>query len=649
MKQTLIAVLLLVTSVSAMADDMQRAITICTDKVIINTDSLNLPRSTTAYEVLSLLPDLVDRTKTYILQNYDIQINGKTVGNARDAVLAQIRISDIKCIEVSENTLSNASSMGESGSISLELRPATKDIKGSIHAEANNEYEYSGGLRIDHKSGKWQFQSIATFEDSEPKDFHSTTTVPDDPSSGNTLTSKYPSFKEYAAAFIEYRPNKGNLFKLTASETYSNVRQTQLYYDLTGMTKKDEVYSCTRNVNAFLALNYEHLFASGSKICAEVNYKYSPEKFDGRNWSLVRSTIENSYNHNAHNIFGEFKLEQPLFHPTAKRSATLELGTQYNIVLANDEKENSITPVTLEVTEDTYYLRPFGKIEAKFDKWQFLANLDYQHFSYETKHKTDEYSNPHHCENFTAQAVVMYSPNKRNTIRLRYIRSIDRPKAQQLYPYEFYDPNSRTFVRGNAGLTPLRQNAFDLDYSLNLSTADYHLEIKSSIEYSHAFDNISSVSDSIGVISYVNRGRNDVIIGDLGIYFRKSRFSVWFSSNVYHKIDDLDEDGKSDHYTYFNLDLRPVVDLGRGWMVSMNGVYNSSVTTQYYRDGEVLYGTLRVSKKWHHFSAYVYGTQNFLGNTKRETFSAKNTQKVINSIDYEYMHSSFGAGVRYTF
>lgn len=50
------------------------------DKKIIHTDSLNLPRNTNAFNLISLLPELLQRPGGNILSNYNILIGGMSVG-----------------------------------------------------------------------------------------------------------------------------------------------------------------------------------------------------------------------------------------------------------------------------------------------------------------------------------------------------------------------------------------------------------------------------------------------------------------------------------------------------------------------------------------------------------------------------------------
>lgn len=637
MKQILFIALLFVISITGRAEYHQHAISIQADKIVINTDSLGLPKSTTVVEILSILPELVERPSDYILQNYDIQINGKSVGSARDAVLQQIHLSDLKCVEVSENSFSNIANYGQGGSINLSLCSAEDGLSGAVNAESSNEANISGGLRLENHSNKWIFHGIATIENYMPKVFYN--------NAEETQYDKYRDFSEYAAIFMEYSPNTKNLFKLNVSEVYTNNRTWEHYADNT----INNNYNRVRNTNVFVGLNYEHSFMSGSKICAEANYRYIPERTE-----KSFGGFETSYNHLAHNVYGEFKLEQNIIEPTTTKKTKLDFGVQYNFAKSKNNKENNNpTDNILKTTESTYYARPYIKLDAQLNKWNFVVDIDYQHFSYKTKIKDEKKNTGENLQkNLNTQLVALYHINNNNMLRMRYIHSLNRPSSEQLFPYVFFDPTTQSSYIGNPSLNPAHQNAFDIDYGVNLSTSDYHLELKASVEYSHTYSMIYTVNnEKYSAISYRNGGKTNLLMGDLGAEFRKGRFSAWLSGNIYHMIEDEKNDGNSFHKTFFNFLLRPVVNLGRGWITSMNVSYFSPITSDGMKIGKNCYGGIRISKSWRYFDAYIYGTQNLSGKEDTEVIST-NPETGITTTTYsyrEYMHSSFGAGVRYRF
>lgn len=657
MKKIITCILMFMACICAMAEEKGHAIEICTDKIVIKTDSLNLPKSTTVQEVLTLLPDLLERVKDFVLENYTIQINGKSVGDARDAVLQQIRLSDLKCIEVSENSLSAVSALGQGGGISLELKSPTEGISGAVNADVSIEANYAGGLRLDDKKGKWSFQSVATVENYVPSLFKKIY------SEGFTESSKKRDFSEYVAAFINYEATKSDLLKFTVSEVYTNSRS----WENTEGVESDKQYQRIKNTNLFAAINYDHTFSAMSKLCMEVNYRYIPEKFNqylNKPTEELVQKKEYSYNHMPHNVYSDLKLEQSLFKPTATTSAKMELGVQYSYSTANNNSninsksvaENTYNTLintiggenaykTFDVVEKTYFLRPYLKIESKLNKWTFMGTVDYQHFSYDTKLKDTEYDYDHHCrQNVTGQVVAMYTPNSKNLLRLRFERKIDRPEAIKMFPYPFIDITSDVEIVGNAELKPAKQNAIDLDYCVNLSTEDYHLELKASTEYSRTFDLINTtLADN--KITYINDGRVNILTADLGLYFRKGCFSTWIAGNLYHNHEK--QLNHKEHHTYYNFLLRPVLNLRHGWNISTSITYNSPITSYLQESGKMFYGTLRIGKTWDKFSAYIYGLQNFIGKTRTNNYSKEGV--VTSYSDKEYIHSYIGAGVRYAF
>ena len=92
------------------------------DKKVIYPDSLNLPRNTSAMTVITSLPELLQRPGDYILNNYDVQVDGMTIGSAVDVALSQLQVMDIDFIEVCESPVTSHFKNGQGGSINFVLR-----------------------------------------------------------------------------------------------------------------------------------------------------------------------------------------------------------------------------------------------------------------------------------------------------------------------------------------------------------------------------------------------------------------------------------------------------------------------------------------------------------------------------------------------
>ena len=638
MKKALLSLLALMLLACSTAYADTHILEIKTDKIVLHTDSLGLPESTCAYDILSMVPDLIERNNEYVYENYDLQVNGKTVGNARDAILQQIRISDLKFVEISENSLSSVTSMGEGGSINLVLRDLDRETSGAANVEATTEANYTGGFTINHKKEKWTVRGIASFENYMPRAFYTYG------AGGRSTEFTEKDFTQLATTFIEYQPTEKDLFKLNVSEIYTNFKENKGIYD--EGTFAYDTHNRTHGVNAFFGFNYDHTFQTDGKWCFELNYRYIPEDYDGHGQS-----IESTYDHKAYNLAGTFKVIQPFFKPTDTHSVKMEMGVQYNFVKGTNDSENrelgskGEPDNELDVTERTFFFRPYVRLDAKVKKWDFMGTIDYQNFAYDTKMDNDDREEHNLREDVTGQAIVMYTPSPRHVIRARYMRTINRPSSTQLFPYSFKDPVSETVTIGNADLSPMKQNAFSLDYDLDLSGSGYKLQMRACVEYMHNYNMITASELSGFATTYSNIGTSDVIMGDYGVSFRKDFFSAWLSSNVFHKMDDYEENGERDHHTYYNILFRPVFRLGKGWLVSCDAVYNSKVKESSQEMGSLFYGGMRIAKNWKHFNVYVFGTKKFNGNERDVVYG----KFMDETSSVEYIHEYVGAGVRYSF
>ena len=136
------------------------------DKKKINVHELGFSESMTLNDVLHMLPELLSRPSEWQYENYSVEVNGIEVGDARDAVLDQLRLSDIQYIEVSENPITSYQNNGEGGTISIELANLEEDgkVKGSVSLIGGYQSDFSPNLNIGYKKNKFSIKALAIAE-----------------------------------------------------------------------------------------------------------------------------------------------------------------------------------------------------------------------------------------------------------------------------------------------------------------------------------------------------------------------------------------------------------------------------------------------------------------------------------------------------
>lgn len=128
-KKYLISALCLLVGLSVSAQS-NTIVEVSYDRKVIHTDSLALPSSINVGALLRLLPELLARPGDNTLSNYEVQIDGVSVGEAADDVLSIVQLEDVKRLEVNNSPTMSDLNNGQSGSINIWLRPLASKPQG---------------------------------------------------------------------------------------------------------------------------------------------------------------------------------------------------------------------------------------------------------------------------------------------------------------------------------------------------------------------------------------------------------------------------------------------------------------------------------------------------------------------------------------
>jgi len=124
---------------------------------IIHIDELRLPSSATLEDVIYLLPELLGRPSYVVLNNYDIEIEGFSIGGSKDIVLSNIYASRIKEIKISESPANSYNNNGQGGTVKIALQTPDEGVSGNADLSANTTWNVMPSAQLDYKNKKGDF------------------------------------------------------------------------------------------------------------------------------------------------------------------------------------------------------------------------------------------------------------------------------------------------------------------------------------------------------------------------------------------------------------------------------------------------------------------------------------------------------------
>ena len=176
---------------------------------------------------------------------------------------------------------------------------------------------------------------------------------------------------------------------------------------------------------------------------------------------------------------------------------------------------------------------------------------------------------------FFPSAAISYTLSPLHQFNLNYSRRIDRPRYQDLNPFED-KLDELTYKKGNAFLRPQYTNSFSLSHT-------YKSFLTTSISYSHIADYITVVNDTIRTnatyITNKNLASQDVYGLNISAPIKISkRWNVYANVNANHsKYKAKFEDGKTIDLsvTTVNYYNQHTFTLGKGFTAEASGWFNT--------------------------------------------------------------------------
>lgn len=629
-----------------------QAIQVDLDKKTIYTDSLNLPGNTSAYVMLTLLPDMLQRPGDTFLSNYEVKIEDMSVNQASDVALNQLTIDDIEKIEVDESPLSSYNKNGEGGSINIVLRSHGKkngNLWGGVGITAAHPTDFTPQLILGHRSSHLMVRGVLMGNIYNYPSISETITYDKNGeftgSSRNDHDYKYRS--QVARLYLQYEPNEHDVLKFNVSETYTHLKTGDTPNYLT--EKKNVTKESATTLHALA--NFSHTF-DRSKLVTELQYQYNP----GSKYKLIpdKQIFENNYHSN--NVSGKLEYTTDLQPVTSSNKVNLGIGCDFNAMFMSDGISSliKVSDVNLYRTpqNNTFFVQPYAFIELNTGLFHIKATGQFQHFKYNIKRMDHEYKVI--SNDFTGKLIAEWHFMPHKCLRFIADRNLQRPSDVQLFPMLNYNLEAMNYEKGNPYLTPMMSHELKLDYVADYKWDQHTLIFNVGASYNHISDIISSIKvgstpdgpigATLEYITYNNNGNNNIISGNFMTLYQHRAFTLTFNGNVYHKR--MPNEGYKHHYTYYNLSIHPQFTLSEGWHGGAKLSYFSKVHLHNGTLGDCATAALNVGKRWDKIYVYVFDIVALQKNAQDTTITSDGGRSVH---EYPMTPNSCGIGVKYSF
>lgn len=627
------------------------------DKKVIYTDSLNLPRNTSADALLSLLPELVQRPGNQIMANYDIQIEGMSIGAAADVALSNLQIVDIEKVEVSESPVSSYQNNGQGGSINFVLRSEgsiNKNNWGTVGAMLSNPSDFSPQFNIGHKTDKFMLRGIMLGEVFDATSDTQTVTYDNGELSGLSNSSLDKKFRtELARIYMQYNLSSKDILKFNLSEMYSYDKS----FNEKDFSRKNSVFQRKTSVTLSANLKYQHE-TSREKFTAEVKYNYTPQN----NYNEILDFYIYDNHQKANSLSGKLEYKNVFMNTKSEngvsQKADITLGSNFNSNLSHEDATiidyTTVGPAKRHIPRNnTYYIMPYMTLSGSFGKFRVKATGEFQHFRYNIERDASPYSAI--SNDFTGKLMAEWHFTETQNLRFILDRKLQRPSADQLYPDRIFVPKQMSYVQGNPDLLPTMVHEVALDYICHRTWSSFSNIIFNASANFSSINNIinskhpaqSASPDGIGLvldyITYENSGNSKIASANLMTLYTYKAFSLSFAGNMYHKM--MGADNGNTHYTYYNFSVYPHFNLKDGWNGGARFVYFSRINQTNGFTGDSAISCMTVGKAWKKFFVYLIEDVALNKNdTDVTTSGTKRTEK-----KYNLIQSFVGVGMKFTF
>ena len=531
------------------------AIQIQGDRTLIYPALLDLPEETTVWDLLQLYPDLLQEGFDRMLTNYQLRLDNVLLASDYRLVLSDIKISEVKNLQVCENPGIAKGTTGTGGIIDIRLKPAEKGGTGLIELQAGTDNYIAPAVKVRYGS--------------ERSDLF-----------------VYSSHTNLKAIDGQLHTQKDFLHtQLTTHFSDRDELQTVFYRQ----SKKDEdVESSSQTDQYRLRLGYTHTFNDlGTSLLLVANYQHSktPE-------SNMGNTAQTNYMQSC--IYsdlpiGVVELNTPLF----VKGSSLMLGWEGDFSRNRYHHEQIVGELTLN-TESNYHVTnndlyallvyPVGNVSFSVgDRVMFF------HYDLQSEKERWEKNSTHHM----LQTSITWQPNSRHQLQGGYYRKFINPTYMIISQEAWPDETGSSWSVGNNDLTVTNVGQVKLAYSYTLP----RLVLNAGVNYYHTSDIIKTEIVDESLSTWVNKDKADAWKADLSLFYRLHALSLTAGATLNSVNYHLEETGQDTSTTYATFRLTPVLMLPHQLRAEGQFVlFTTKTPWRIANENVCAYGALRLTK-----------------------------------------------------
>ncbi len=605
------------------------------DKLVFNVEASINATGSTALELLQKSPGvIVDKDDNIQLSGKNgvrIYIDGKPsplAGTDLAAYLRGMNRSDIEAIEIITNPSAKYDAEGNAGIINIRLK---KNKNYGVNGNISGGYgigiysKYNGGGSLNYRNKKVNlFTNYSAYNNLNANEFdlyrvQNDTTY--DQQSNSKFHSRGQNLKMGADWYLDKKStigfvlngnighNNWNSFSTTPISA-SNIKEIDRI-----LVANSESESKRKNLTA--NINYRYADTSGRELNIDADLgryrlrseNQTPNVYVTSDTSSIISTY--TFSSTTPTDIDLYSLKADYEQKLGKGKITT--GFKTSLVKTDNnfsfyENDTDGVPVLnpnrsnqFEYTEWINAL--YGQYRLQWKKMSLQAGLRME----QTQSKGELTASADIDDKLVKRSYLDFFPNagltwqahKNHTLGLSYSRRIDRPRYQDLNPFE-YQLDELTYRKGNPFLLPQYTNIVELRHT-------FKNKLTTTLSYSHITDVFAQVTDTIsGNKSYIqqrNLAEQDIISLSVNFPFNLTKWwSVYTNGNLYNtQYNAVFEDQKEIdlNATVFSIYMQQTFKLGKGWTTELSGFYNSpSIWGGTYETSAIWNLDLGVQKKF---------------------------------------------------
>lgn len=473
------------------------------DKLVFNVDASPTNAGLNALELLRKSPGVsLDQNENISLkgrQNVMVQINGKLTpmtGQDLAQFLKGLNSNDLETIEIISNPSAKYDAEGNAGIINLRLKKDKKlGTNGSVSVGLSQGITPKGDVSItlNHRDKKFNvFGSGSMFRGRSDNSMHLDNSV-----NGRMFDQRNNSYwfaRPNNARFgLDYSPNKRHTFGILATGGVflpNNWSRSRTFIGQRDPDRTDSILLAENeghllNWNSNTNMNYKYTGAKGAELSVDADYGIfrDSQTIENRNYyrtpdetqTLQATAIRMDMPRDIDIRSLKVDFEKPL---QSVKNTKFGLGGKFADVITENtfnffDIQNERPVFNLERSNTFIYKEQiaavYGNLNTQYKKFSLQAGLRLEH--------TDALGN---LKAYTANArpnvdtaywsafpsaALSYQISKNHQLSLTVRRSIDRPRYQELNPFEFR-MDELSYRKGNPFLRPQFTQSAELGWTL---------------------------------------------------------------------------------------------------------------------------------------------------------------------------------------